>query len=732
MKYLIIFLLVFCLFNYNFGQYNFAKNYKPITSNSPLPEELNRTGLEKATEKINSIDPKNKEKKVLENFYLNTIIDEDLQMKNGEVLYNTLINDYIEKIADVILKDDPELRKKLSFYPIKSNDSNAWEHDNGHIYISLDYIARFKTEAQIAEVLCHEISHYKNQHHYKMYLKKAEILKKMKRALNKDTLQREEQYFYRTQESTADLEGFELLKKSEYNLNDIPESFDIMLLSEYSFENIPFDISYFNQKEFIINPKIFFKEIKPIHVDANYDDTWDTHPNVYKRKKAIEDELKKDPKPAGKDFIVSQKTFELVRTICRFETALCDVSDGDSPSAVYHAYCLLKQYPENETLKKLIINCLYKMAVRNSYSSLYSGFFNFLGIHDNMKSNINRDSTMGYISQVKRMFKRLSGEDFTLLAINCTYKNFKETGYSDSESKTKLDTLFNILSNIHNFNYKDFNHALPNQQNDEGKKDQYAYQRNLVDAIDRKNAFVPFMRDSMFLSFFHDTISTNEFEIKYISKGRTGQKKELKEGINASDIKNTIVDYKEVKQVLNILVTRPYFTKIKYKKDEIVHFYEDAITDGNYFLENVTSKFMDYGFRMVLLDDYIFDKQDFEKYEMNSKINLIFSEAQGNYKSPHVGSYLSRFINDCKEKFGTPYVMQIFLTESIYDNVEYSINGFYFTKDVTTYDYTFEIINVCTGNIVYNRSLEKNGVIDQQLLNSLIAHELQYISILQQ
>src|SRR5574343_553914 len=170
MRYLFIiyFFTAFALFSQT--QNDLIKNYVPISSSGLLPDELKSTPAEKSTvllSKINSDDKS--EKKLLEEYFINNTYDEDRLLKSGYVLFNTTVNYYLNKIADHLLAGNPELRNQIKIYPIRINAANAWAYDNGHIYITLDYIARYNTEAQLAMVLCHEFAHFINKHTLERY-----------------------------------------------------------------------------------------------------------------------------------------------------------------------------------------------------------------------------------------------------------------------------------------------------------------------------------------------------------------------------------------------------------------------------------------------------------------------------------------------------------------------------------------------------------------------------------
>lgn len=708
------------------AQYNkeFETNYSPLISKGFLPKELNKIAVDKAKSFTDTINPKSQNYKLNEDFYLLTVFNEDEILKTGNVLYNTEVNAYINKIADVLLKNEPALRSKLKFFVLRENLSNAFAWDNGHIYITLDYIARYNTEAQLAMTLCHEITHYLKSHQYSGYRKRIEIIKQLSGKLNNDTIWKQEREFNKAQESEADIEGFDLLRKSGYNIKGVPEKFDLMLLSDYSFENKPFEVDYFNNEYLKINPKIFYQEVKPINIDANYDDTWDTHPNIYKRKMAIAEKMLLLGETSGKDFIVGEDEFYKVRDICRFETILGNIKDNELETCIYHCYCLLKKYPGNIFLKNIIAEVFYQMAVFKSYRDLSGGVFDYLTQKDNVKTNANRDSAMGYVAQTKKMFERLNGEDFLLLAINQNYKLYKESNFTEQQLKTNLDTLFNILSKVHNFNYRDF-HKNETEYNQRTiyVSDSINKNRKFVDAIYRQSAFIHYMNDKEFISFFKDTNTVNEFGLKYISKGKTGKLGEL----DLKYKKYIVYNEQELKLMDKILLMDPRFQKEMYTLQGLEDFPIDAYNNSLFFKKELTSTLEKKGIQVIHINDSKYDTSDTERYNLVAMMNNIISENDMHYKLPSIRALVSKSKGAIESKYGTPYVAQITASEVIYDNVIFLVNGIKVRRDIKMFEYCLDIVNVEKGITVYRISLEQSRKVNEDELKIQINSDVQNI-----
>ena len=98
------------------------------------------------------------------NYYLNQIL------MSGIVLYNTPINEYVDKIMDKILINEPELRKNIRIYILKTPTVNASATDKGIMFVNLGLIAQSGSESQLAYILSHELIHYIKKHNIDLYL----------------------------------------------------------------------------------------------------------------------------------------------------------------------------------------------------------------------------------------------------------------------------------------------------------------------------------------------------------------------------------------------------------------------------------------------------------------------------------------------------------------------------------------------------------------------------------
>lgn len=165
-----------------------------------------------------------------EQFYLETNFGLDQLLRSGLVTYGDDISAYLESIADIILADDPYLRSQLRFFTIYSPFPNAFATQRGTIYVNSGLLARLKTEAQIAFILCHEIAHFQENHSLTRYVEYADNLWKnqsYRRATNQEKLLIRNN-FSQQQELDADSIGYALFQQSPYGTESVAEVFDVL------------------------------------------------------------------------------------------------------------------------------------------------------------------------------------------------------------------------------------------------------------------------------------------------------------------------------------------------------------------------------------------------------------------------------------------------------------------------------------------------------------------------
>ena len=204
----------------------------PLRSSGKIPKEFTISSLEKYEKQRAEIKISRDKQlnQIQDDFYLESNFILDNFLLSGKVLFNDPLSEYVNKVADEILKDDPGLRAKLRFYTVKSAFPNAFASDRGNIFVNVGLIARLESEAHLAYILCHEISHYLKRHTLNKYLEFKNLEysdKSYQRSSVYEKLLVKNNYT-QASEIEADAEGFKLFAKTNYELETLPEVFDML------------------------------------------------------------------------------------------------------------------------------------------------------------------------------------------------------------------------------------------------------------------------------------------------------------------------------------------------------------------------------------------------------------------------------------------------------------------------------------------------------------------------
>src|SRR5690606_5638572 len=85
-----------------------------------------------------------------------------------------------------------------------------------------------------------------------------------------------------------------------------------------------------------------------------------THPGPGERQAIVSKLIPKDA--AGKGFLISEKDFKEVREMARFELTRLYLMANRPIRAIYNAFLLLRQHPDNAFLNEQVARALYTLA----------------------------------------------------------------------------------------------------------------------------------------------------------------------------------------------------------------------------------------------------------------------------------------------------------------------------------------------------------------------------------
>lgn len=438
-------------------------NYKVLRATGKIPEDFTKLSSEKYEEEKDKNNDKNKDstgkkkvkkelkkedkftKKAKDEFYLkNSFGIKDLLI-SGKVLFGDPATVYVNKVADILLADNPELRKQLRFYVVKSAAVNAFATNDGIICVNLGLLARLNTEAELASILGHEITHYVKKHSIEGYIYSQTVEKE--RSVFKNTSSFEKRLansnYSQAHETEADAAGLAYLKETNYDLQQALSVFDILKNAAFPYQNIVFEKSFL-ENNYLKFPDRFF-DVDTLVV-AKQDTTkevlenlFSSHPAPEERQKAIKSLLTEGRGKAL--YLTSQEEFENVRTLARFD--LCDmfIIRANYIDAFYQILLLKKQYPQSKYLDMCMAKALYGIAKYQNYDQKIYIMLDY--------DEVDWKGKNWYYA-----LEDLNSKEFNVLALSYIWelrKKYADDGYL----RDAAEDLLGDMQAIHSFSTKD-------------------------------------------------------------------------------------------------------------------------------------------------------------------------------------------------------------------------------------------------------------------------------------
>ncbi len=610
-------------------------HYETLRSSGQIPAELLQLTSQKYEEErqkiaveTNPLDRKDQERFLLKT---NFMIDELLL--SGSVLYNDVLGNYVNKVADQVLKEAPLLRKKLRFYIVKSPHTNAFATANGIVLINMGLLAQLENEAQLAYILSHEISHYVEEHGMERY---EQNLKIDKNASSVSRTQSVEQRFLakakysKEIELEADLSGLFYFAKTDYSYKEIITTFDVLLYAHLPFDNIPFDESFLEKEHFVFPKAFILDSIAKVEIDENYDDEYSSHPNVFKRKEKITAELKKnaDQFKGTQKFIVSEAEFLKVQKIARYEIAQLYLSNLQYETAIYHLFLLMQSDPDSRYLNITLLKSLYAIA-KYANRDLYD------------YTEVREDLAESEVDKVNYIFEGMNGEEILLLSLLHAW-DMKAKFPQDEEVAIIYDDLIKEFVAFYEPSLADYATApkpskpknKPTQTADETttepEKEKSEAEVNLDDLA--KYALVDLLKDDSFVEQF------KKEETAYRNAKPSNKKRKL-------------ASKNEEKNIKKAVIVNPGFYVINNRKKDPIRF----LKTENKRLDLIQG--INQNADLLNLDVSVLSNMNLKTNDMDvlndlSFLNTWFSERL-NHKNIEIHTYDKAKVTALKEKYGT-------------------------------------------------------------------------------
>jgi flagellar hook-basal body complex protein FliE len=377
--------LIGLLFLYKLSFSQDFDNYKSIKNTGTMPVEFTNFASEAYKQNVIAAKgKKNKEVKFKDEkaFLLESNFAITDLLRGGRILFNSPINEYINKVVDKLLESNPQLSKEIKVYVVQSSSVNAFTFNDGKIFINIGLLAHVGSEAQLAFILAHEISHYVKGHSFNIFVER----KKIEKGVNEyEGLDESDKVFAsnsynKEQETEADAEALKLFAKTQYSMDEPKNALFMLHFAGKPFEN-KFLESNFISRAYMQLPKVYWPDTVDDYTidDANLStgddedtkkDDNSTHPSIDKRIRTLDKvNLGSNEREGGKMYLVSEKDFLATQKMARFELCRLYSLNYMPIENLYNVYLLEKSHPNSIYLAEAKLRSLYQIinAVNKGY-----------------------------------------------------------------------------------------------------------------------------------------------------------------------------------------------------------------------------------------------------------------------------------------------------------------------------------------------------------------------------
>jgi hypothetical protein len=641
------------------GQQNLKENFAPLKSEGTLPEIFTQNIRNVIKADITDLNKSKEKDKNIKTVYLTEANFEiEKIVKSGNTLINDEITKYMNKLKDIILSDNPALRSKLNLFTLKSTVVNAYSYDKGYIFFDVGLIAQAESEAQLAYILCHEISHYTKHHNIEGYVKNRQLEKEVYEGKSTDDILMEKCQYSKENESEADIEGFKLFETTNYNYDQAKKAFDVLQYAHLPFELVEFKKAFLETDNMKLPAGYFLKEVSSIRNNGADDDSKSTHPNTVKRKAAIEELIKTRSNTSRVNNVAGEELFRYIRDLARFECCRLYLKNRDYPNALYAAYILREKYPDNKFVAETIAKCLYAITLYKKGDIRYG---NDSYLEAGFPSYANVES---YPQQIYHLMEKMPENEWTVVALNYTYRAHKKFP-NDSTLNRFSDSLFHLMERT-NWGIVDFVRTNRKEIKQEAVKDtatpksktemianlQKENNFKSYDTAYYKDAFVDlFMTDKEFVSKFPtagQVVSSGGGFSDYRPRSYSSTKKAMKKGNR----------YKEMEKVSKVITLEPFYVIIDNKQNSTSSVEADEKQET--LINTINTCAGKQNFELVTLDPGLLTANDVSKMNDYSIINDWIYERFDGYENANSSIPIlgTDEIKDITKKYGTTHILK--------------------------------------------------------------------------
>lgn len=639
------------------SQQNLKENFSPLKSSGTLPDIFTQNIRNLIKDDITELNKQKAEDRGIKSNYLTAANYEIAKIvKSGNTLINDEVTNYLNELAGVILKNNPTLKSQLKIYTYKSSVVNAYSYDKGYIFIDIGLIAQAETEAQMAFILAHEISHYVKKHNIDGYVKYKKIDKNSYDGKTSEDKLIEKCQYSKEHESEADIEGFKMIEQTNYDFKQAEKAFDVLQYAHLPFELVEFKKSYFNHGDYKLPDSYFLKEVSSIRNNSAEDDTKHTHPNTAKRKQAIGDLISKRSNTGRMNYIIGKEKFDYIRDLSRMELCRLYLKNRDYVNAFYAAYILEQKYPQNQYLAEITSKCMYALTL---YARGELRYDSDSYLENGMPSYSDIES---YPQQLYHLVSKMPANEWTMLSLDYVYRKHKQfpgstvmNAYSDSLFKLMKYTDWGINDFVRT-NVKVVP-ATPAIDTTKKEIEPVTSKTDLIATIQKESGAAA--RDSAYYKDIYVDLFMNDKD--FVSKFPASGNQEGSSSFSSYSSKKTTTSkskkgYKEI-NVEKVILLEPFYLKIDEQQEEEVRYLESDAKQEK-FITTVNESAQMQNFQVVNLDPGMVTAKEVEKVNDYSVINDWFYEKFDAASGSRTPILNTDEIGNMIKKYATQYVLK--------------------------------------------------------------------------
>lgn len=641
-----------------------AQSPQLLKSEGEIPTEFITRSTSKFQNQVQEIadDVERKDKKNQKQFLLESNFAIDDILKSGMVLFNDPASNYVNKVLGNLPFEHEVLKNKSPrVYILNSSAINAFATDQGIIFVTVGLLAKLENEAQLAFILAHELMHIQHRHSIDKFVQSKNIDKRSSRRnnMNKVGVDRkifEKTMYSRSLEEEADADGLELFLKSNYDANTIANVFEILHYAYLPFDQVTFEKTFFEDKDYIFSEDLWLDSlnaISPMKEEAEEVEEKSTHPSSMKRLEKVKSKLAASENAGKKKFVLPESEFHKIQKIARYQIPFLNLYSENFSEAIYTGHLLLKEYPNDLEIKKVIGKSLYMEAKYQSAGEYEK--YNFT-IYDSDNSSDNSLIVEGASHQVYNLLNEMNRKEISILALKYNW-NLYESNKKDEEMKQVMDDMFvefashfEELSEFSEISKQENKLEIIKKAKEEDNKE--VKEEDVVDTNSYWNyAFVNELKDTSFIQHYEDGLKELRKREKRESyyDSREGRQ-ELTKFFKKENRKGKSLN------INRVVVVNPFYLSIDARRNKGTQFIRSE-EKQTYFSKILEKNAKRSKLKATILDVNNLSTDDVDKFNDIAEVNHYFTQQMNHDDLSLTPGYNQSQINEIAKKYGTSYFL---------------------------------------------------------------------------